>query len=595
MKKTLLSALGLIAMGALSAQTIVNTNASDRNVVLEEFTGVNCTFCPDGHKRANELKAANPGRVVVSNIHAGGYANPGAGQPDFRTSFGSAIDGQSGLTGYPAGTVNRENFVAQGWSMGSGTAMSRGDWNAAAAVVLAEGSPVNIAAEATVDVQTREISVLVEVYYTNLTVTGTMDNLNVAILQNEVKGPQVGASSFYPEMIDANGDYNHNHMLRHLMTGQWGEELAVADGPFFSRTYTYTLPASINAIDLELGNLEVIAFIADDNQYIMTGDYAPITFTGITSTNDVAVSDVTPSIDKVCGTSIDGISFQLKNNGSATTTTVDYEISVNGTVIGTKTWNGSVSSLTKTTVSVDAIDISSITPASTYTVEINATSVNSTTDENTADNTSDVSLTENTNEAVSDLTVTLTHDRYAEEVGLKIMGSDGTVVYEIAAGDLTQLASNTTGIVTGTIQWSVDDCFTVELTDSYGDGMSWTGSDGSGLVITDAKGTEVLNIAGDSYASKAVDVYHHAEFPAGTEEVEASSLSIYPNPANNVITIAGVTGNSNITIYDVQGRMVLQNTVLNNTVDVSALTSGVYTMHVDNNGSIAVEKLSIVK
>lgn len=595
MKKILLSALGLIAMGALSAQTIVSTTASDRNVVLEEFTGVNCTFCPDGHKRANELKAANPGRVVLSNIHSGGYANPGAGQPDFRTDFGAAIDDQSGLTGYPAGTVNRENFVAQGWSMGSGTAMSRGDWTAAAAVVMAEASPVNIAAEATIDVQTRALSVLVEVYYTNSTATGTLDNLNVAILQNEVKGPQTGAASFYPEMIDANGDYNHNHMLRHMLTGQWGEELTVADGPFFSRTYTYTLPASINAIDLELGNLEVIAFIADDNQYIMTGDYAPITFTGITSTNDVAVSDVTPSIDKVCGTSIEGISFQLKNNGSATTTTVDYEISVNGTVIGTKTWNGSVSSLTKTTVSVDAIDISSITPASTYTVEINATSVNSTTDENTADNMSDVALSENTNEAVSDLTVTLTHDRYAEEVGLKIMGSDGTVVYEIAVGDLSQLATNTTGVVTETIEWSVDDCFTVELTDSYGDGMSWTGSDGSGLVITDAKGTEVLNIAGDSYGSKATDVYHHAEFPAGTEELGSSSLSVYPNPANNVITIAGVTGNSNITVYDVQGRIVLQNTVLNNTVDVSALTSGVYTIHVENNGSIAVEKLSIVK
>ena len=69
MKKILLSALGLVACGAMSAQTIVSTTAENRNVVLEEFTGIYCTFCPDGHKRANELKADNPGRVAVSYTH----------------------------------------------------------------------------------------------------------------------------------------------------------------------------------------------------------------------------------------------------------------------------------------------------------------------------------------------------------------------------------------------------------------------------------------------------------------------------------------------------------------------------------------------
>jgi hypothetical protein len=61
-------------------------------VVLEELTGINCQYCPDGHLRAKQIADANPGRVVLVNIHAGGYATPGAGQPDLRTTAGTALD-----------------------------------------------------------------------------------------------------------------------------------------------------------------------------------------------------------------------------------------------------------------------------------------------------------------------------------------------------------------------------------------------------------------------------------------------------------------------------------------------------------------------
>jgi hypothetical protein len=83
--------------------------------------------------------------------------------------------------------------------------------------------------------------------------------------------------------------------------------------------------------------------------------------------------------------------------------------------------------------------------------------------------------------------------------------------------------------------------------------------------------------------------------PLGTTNQTIDAIRIFPNPASNYLNIAGVTGNSNITIYDIQGRIVLQNTVLNNTVDVSALTSGVYTVQIENNGSVAIEKLTVVK
>ena len=51
MKKTLLSAV-LLTFGYANSQTFVNTNPENKKVILEEFTGVNCVFCPQGHTGA---------------------------------------------------------------------------------------------------------------------------------------------------------------------------------------------------------------------------------------------------------------------------------------------------------------------------------------------------------------------------------------------------------------------------------------------------------------------------------------------------------------------------------------------------------------
>ncbi len=91
MKRIILSMFGaFLALGA-TAQTFVSTTPANKNVVLEEYTGINCTYCPDGHKRANQFADANPGRVVLINIHQGSFAN---GTPNYKTQWGDALAGQ---------------------------------------------------------------------------------------------------------------------------------------------------------------------------------------------------------------------------------------------------------------------------------------------------------------------------------------------------------------------------------------------------------------------------------------------------------------------------------------------------------------------
>ncbi|MEK9601231.1 MAG: hypothetical protein VW147_05270, partial [Bacteroidota bacterium] len=55
--------LGLFTISSSIAQNWVSTTPENKKVILEELTGVNCTYCPDGHKRANAIKDNNPDNV----------------------------------------------------------------------------------------------------------------------------------------------------------------------------------------------------------------------------------------------------------------------------------------------------------------------------------------------------------------------------------------------------------------------------------------------------------------------------------------------------------------------------------------------------
>ena len=159
--------------------------------------------------------------IFLINIHTGSYATPQGPGTAFNTGFGAAIAGQSGLSGYPAGTVNRHQFTM---TQGGGTAMSRGDWGSASTQLLSQVSPVNVGLQASIDMATNTLTVDVEVYYTgaqSLLISSNM--LNIAIVQNGILGPQSGGATYNPTAIDpATGLYTHQHMLRHMLTGQWG-------------------------------------------------------------------------------------------------------------------------------------------------------------------------------------------------------------------------------------------------------------------------------------------------------------------------------------------------------------------------------------
>ena len=603
MKKQILLGLSLFGLiGTTSAQTIVSTSPSSRNVVLEEFTGIYCTYCPDGHKRANQLYENNPGRVVLVNVHTGYYAAPlsGSGDPDFRTNYGSALASQSGLSGYPAGTVNRDAGLGVSYMSTGGTAMSRGYWSTAAPVVMAETSPVNIAAEATIDVVTREVSILVELYYTSAPANST-NKLNVAILQDNIAGPQTGASSYYPEMINEDGDYVHNHMLRDFVTGQWGETITIANGPFFSRTYTYTLPADYNDIEAVLEDIHIAAYVNEDEQDILTGDYATITYTGFTSQLDASLTSYEKISTSDCGTDVTGIMAEIQNTAGTTITSLDFEYTVDGASAGTYTWTGSIPSLYTEEIELEGITYDGST--GDHEVEFTITSVNGGNDEDLSDNDGSVSFT--TTAGSGQLSVVLVSDRYASEVGWSITNSQtGTVVKSVAAGTYSDGNANITYTYTDSVDFTVESCFILDVVDTYGDGL--TGTTGTFVAVIDANGDTIAYVDGQSYSDSTHEFYKHT-FPVGVSEVTNSmnEVSLYPNPAKTEAYLEFSLSESKdvqVVVYNSVGAVVDQvssteyasgmNQIKLNTTNY---TNGIYFVNMLVDGQTEIQKLVINK
>ena len=334
---------------SLFAQTIVSTSPENKNVVLEEFTGINCSACPSGHTASQNIQNANPNDVFIINIHTGVYASPSGSQPDFRTDFGAAIAGQSGLAFYPSGTINRHVFS------GGVTAMGAGSWAVPASQVLAEDSYVNVAIETEIDRASRVATIHVEAYYTGDSPEET-NLLNVVILQNNTIAYQNGGSS----------SYNHMHRLIDMPAGQWGLEIPVTTtGTFVDEAIEFTIPVNNRGVPIILDDLQFVAFVAETHQEIISGNGCDPTFVGTAPNDDISLDEIIVD-DMVCAGDFTA-SIVLSNFGTTNINSMAINYQVNDETVETYNWSGTLNSLD--TVEIELPEVTFI-PQGTNTFEV---------------------------------------------------------------------------------------------------------------------------------------------------------------------------------------------------------------------------------
>ena len=208
------------------------------------------------------------------------------------------------------------------------TAMGRGNWTNASNQTLNQSSYVNVGVQGVIDAQTRQLTVTIEVYYTGIRPVIT-NKLNIALLQNNTLGPQTGGNM--------GNNYNHQHRLVHLLTGQWGTDITTTtNGSFYTQTFNYTIPAAYNNIPAEIGEMELVAFVTETQQKIISGNGSKPTYTGLAN-NDAKVKSI-ETIGEQCTNSI-GPKVTIQNNGQTPLTSLSIDYAINSGATQNYVWS----------------------------------------------------------------------------------------------------------------------------------------------------------------------------------------------------------------------------------------------------------------
>ncbi len=556
------------SLSAVVAQTIVGTDPENKNVVLEEFTGLNCPACPSGHEKAQEIYNANPDDVTIIAIHTGSYANPSGSQPDYRTEWGGAIAGQSGLGGYPSATVNRHIYY------GGNTAMYTNYWVSASNQALAEPSYLNVGCEATIVTSTRQLIVEVEVYYTGDSPEPT-NYLNVAILQNNIIGYQSGGSS----------SYNHMHMLRHLLTGQWGIEInETTTGSLYSKTITYELPEDYNGVDLVLENINIAAFVSESHQEIISGDNAEITM--VTSNNyDAAIfSTIVPQT--ACSDELIPV-VNLKNYGVIDLTSLEFYYTVNDGDAVAFSWTGNLAQNESEYVT---LPILTYTPTDNNIINIWCELPNGEADQlpQNDDYNQNIVGSQNFPENCSFLLLVLENP---EAITWSISDENGTIVAE--GGPYSN-----NGFKIHPFSFPETGCYDLTLSDATGMGLS-----GNLYVIAD-ENDDILWTGGEFTYTATANLAHGITVDIN-ETLSSDDISIHPNPVAATANIEFSLANNsdvNIAVFDILGKKItdlyngeMSMGLQNITWDVNELNNGVYFVKIQMNNQVVTKKIMVTK
>ncbi len=105
----------------------------------------------------------------------------------------------------------------------------------------------------------------------------------------------------------------------------------------------------------------------------------------------------------------------------------------------------------------------------------------------------------------------------------------------------------------------------------------------------------IVGVAGEFNGTSQIYVRNLNDLTLSVNQFNANSFSLYPNPTSTgFVTIASTnTDVINVAVYDILGKQVKNETLTNNTLDVSNLNTGIYIMKISQNNASVTKKLVI--
>ena len=99
--------------------------------------------------------------------------------------------------------------------------------------------------------------------------------------------------------------------------------------------------------------------------------------------------------------------------------------------------------------------------------------------------------------------------------------------------------------------------------------------------------------SGFGWSSNVFDefVFSQPTLSAGRSNVN-SSVSIHPNPANNIIRVTTNQATvNNVKVYDILGKTILNAKLKNNELDISNFKSGVYVLKIETDKGVSTKRI----
>jgi hypothetical protein len=281
-------------------------------------------------------------------------------------------------------------------------------------------------------------------------------------------------------------------------------------------------------------------------------------------------------------------SVTIQNNGTNPMTSATVTVTLNGTTVSTGTFSGSLNTYETATVNCSAIAApTSGTLVATVTTTGDAISTNGSVTKTL------VSAPVGTS---TNATVKVTADRYGSEFTWNIKNSAGTTV--ASGGPYTDATANG-AYPQADVNFTLvsNQCYTINLIDSYGDGFDSGYGDGAfkvqvggaDLVVFPAWDTDATN---KKMATGSLSI---------EDATELISMSVFPNPASTNVTVSfeGKGGEYKVSITDLVGRTVANEVVSNATgstevsMSTSDLKAGNYLVTITNGSSTYTQNLMV--
>lgn len=472
MKKFTLAFMAILAFGfSLSAQQYVSTTPANRNVILEEFTGRTCVWCPSGHVIANQIKAQNPDRFWSVNIHSDGYFSA-TSYPNLNTVKGNQIRAAFNANSFPSGVVNRLTPSAVG----------RDQWTNQSNAQFNTSACCNVAGFAAINPETRMATITVEVYYT---ADGSVDEnyLTVCMVQDSIWGSQTGGSDNPAQWL--NGQYCHMHVFRDIITNTMGDAISpTTQGTLVTRTYEYAIPESIgspNGVEVDLNNIHFLAWVSERYQGAPTRPILNACELDMAQGTDEPIYPYVKSVEQSPITTCTHskiVEVIVQNIGTETITAMTINAELEG-VTYTNVWEGELFPF-----GMEKIEMPVEVPFGTHDFNVAITEVNNQPFQGSA--TGSVSCLEWTDLQASGemerLKLELMQDKYGNQITWEFTASDGSVIASGGPYDILMGGSAATQIHVDYVNVPTDECVKFTLRDNVGNGICCNSGDGYYIV-----------------------------------------------------------------------------------------------------------------